>query len=142
MSAHAGATLTRMHVPKSWMPCSWQVHRDLATRNVLVSDADRCLICDSGMSRGVRAELDTGNDAYYVMQHDGRLPVRWLAPEAMSMERKKFSEASDVYVGPRLLAFNLRLVFGRLPSREEAHISTCTLGLLQPAGRCCGCRLP
>ena len=97
MSAHAGATLTRMHVPKSWMPCSWQVHRDLAARNVLVSDADRCLICDFGMSRGVRAELDTGNDAYYVMQHDGRLPVRWLAPEAMSMERKKFSEASDVW---------------------------------------------
>ena len=102
--AHTGATPTRMHVPNSWMPCSWQVHRDLATRNVLVSDVDRCLICDFGMSRGVRAELDTGNDAYYVMQHDGRLPVRWLAPEAMAMERKKFSEASDVYVGPRLLA--------------------------------------
>lgn len=64
------------------------VHRDLAARNVLVDAKDFAKIADFGLSR------DTEDDQYYVAKA-GKVPIRWTAPEALTM--RKFSEFSDVW---------------------------------------------
>lgn len=51
------------------------VHRDIAARNVLVGEAFEAKIADFGMSRCV--------SNYYRKTTEGRLPVKWLAPEAL-----------------------------------------------------------
>ncbi|XP_065899786.1 ephrin type-B receptor 3-like isoform X2 [Dysidea avara] len=64
------------------------VHRDLAARNILVSENDICKISDFGMAR------DVADTNYYIMSC-GKIPVKWTAPEALSM--RKYSTASDVW---------------------------------------------
>ena len=66
------------------------VHRDLATRNVLVDSADRPKIADFGLSRDLE-------DAEYYRMSDAtaKLPLRWSAPETIQVQR--FGEASDVW---------------------------------------------
>ncbi|XP_029025018.1 fibroblast growth factor receptor 1b [Betta splendens] len=53
------------------------VHRDLAARNVLVTDHDVMKIADFGLARDVHF-MD-----YYKKTTNGRLPVKWMAPEAL-----------------------------------------------------------
>lgn len=65
------------------------LHRDLATRNVLVGSDLRCKISDFGLAR----EVDE-HDTYY-RSRGGQLPVRWTAPEAL--ESRKFSEKTDAW---------------------------------------------
>eukprot|EP00056_Hartaetosiga_gracilis_P011121 m.166535 g.166535 ORF g.166535 m.166535 type:complete len:2195 (+) comp13451_c0_seq2:195-6779(+) len=65
------------------------VHRDVASRNVLLNSENRCKISDFGMSR------DMEDSTYYHSSKRGALPVRWTAPEAL--ETHKFSEMSDVW---------------------------------------------
>lgn len=65
------------------------LHRDLATRNVLVSSERRCKVSDFGLARA----LDEG-DTYY-RSRGGQLPVRWTAPEAL--EDRTFSRATDAW---------------------------------------------
>ena len=66
------------------------VHRDLASRNVLVSGADVAKVADFGLSR------DLENAAYYKMADaGGAMPLRWCSPEVFT--KQKFSEASDVW---------------------------------------------
>uniref|UniRef100_A0A5S6QWG1 Receptor protein-tyrosine kinase n=1 Tax=Trichuris muris TaxID=70415 RepID=A0A5S6QWG1_TRIMR len=65
------------------------VHRDLATRNCLVTDRLSIKIAEFGLIRE-----DYANDYYYV-QSKVLLPVRWMPPEAILYGR--FSEASDVW---------------------------------------------
>ncbi|XP_067047151.1 muscle, skeletal receptor tyrosine-protein kinase-like isoform X2 [Acropora muricata] len=65
------------------------VHRDLATRNVLVGEDLVVKIADFGMSRDVYCSQ------YYKMSKETLLPIRWLAPEAYLYG--KFSLQSDVY---------------------------------------------
>ncbi|XP_055347141.1 platelet-derived growth factor receptor alpha-like [Paramacrobiotus metropolitanus] len=65
------------------------IHRDLATRNVLVYENKVVKICDFGLSKQ-RSE-------YYRMvdSKNIRLPVKWMAPE--SLQEKLYSEKSDVW---------------------------------------------
>ena len=64
------------------------IHRDIASRNVLIDSELTAKISDFGMSR------ETTQKDYY-RSHGGPLPVRWTAPEAL--EDHKFSEQSDVW---------------------------------------------
>ena len=64
------------------------IHRDLASRNVLLTETLTCKIADFGLSR-VTVDKD------YYRSRGGPLPVRWTAPEAL--DESKFSEQSDVW---------------------------------------------
>ncbi|XP_061437716.1 fibroblast growth factor receptor 3-like, partial [Lethenteron reissneri] len=73
------------------------VHRDLAARNVLVVDGGvgggySVKIADLGLTRDVGGERD------YYYQHKtaaGRLPVKWMAPEALL--HRVYTQRSDVW---------------------------------------------
>lgn len=62
------------------------VHRDLAARNVLVSTNKVVKIADFGMTR-------FAND-YYRKKSDGRVPVKWMAPETLFY--RVYTSNSDV----------------------------------------------
>lgn len=53
------------------------IHRDLAARNILVSDMNVCKVADFGFSRDVMA------NNIYERKSEGRLPIRWMATEAL-----------------------------------------------------------
>lgn len=69
------------------------VHRDLAARNILVGgDKEtgyKLKISDFGFARDVQ------QTEYYRNKHDGRVPVKWMAPEAL-LERRCTTK-SDVW---------------------------------------------
>lgn len=70
------------------------IHRDLASRNILIEICGNnkiCKIADFGLSRSIRdKECDT-----YEMKHAGQMPIRWMSPEALSMGL--FTTKSDVW---------------------------------------------
>ncbi|XP_046723469.1 macrophage colony-stimulating factor 1 receptor isoform X1 [Silurus meridionalis] len=53
------------------------IHRDVAARNVLVSDSLVAKICDFGLAR------DIMSDSNYVVRGNARLPVKWMSPESI-----------------------------------------------------------
>ena len=59
-----------------------------AGRNVLVGDRLSCVVGDFGMSRALAKD-----DSYYHMNTTNKLPVKWMALEAI--EYKKYSTYSD-----------------------------------------------
>ncbi|KAM3600205.1 uncharacterized protein V6R79_019471 [Siganus canaliculatus] len=65
------------------------IHRDLAARNVLVTDDNVMKIADFGLARDVH-HID-----YYKKTTNGRLPVKWMAPEALF--DRIYTHQSDVW---------------------------------------------
>ncbi|XP_065071591.1 fibroblast growth factor receptor 4-like isoform X2 [Rhopilema esculentum] len=65
------------------------IHRDLAARNVLVNDEKVLKIADFGLARDIHAE------DYYRKRTDGRLPVKWMALEALF--DRVYTTQSDVW---------------------------------------------
>ncbi|XP_071946724.1 fibroblast growth factor receptor 2-like isoform X2 [Antedon mediterranea] len=65
------------------------IHRDLAARNVLVTEDLVMKIADFGLARDIHY-VD-----YYKKTTDGRLPVKWMAPEALF--DRVFTTESDVW---------------------------------------------
>lgn len=65
------------------------VHRDLAARNILVAENNVMKIADFGLARNLKSE------DYYRKTTQGRLPVKWMAPEALCDQ--KYSTSSDVW---------------------------------------------
>ncbi|XP_069051408.1 fibroblast growth factor receptor 4 [Lepisosteus oculatus] len=65
------------------------IHRDLAARNVLVTEDKVMKIADFGLARGVH-QID-----YYKKTTNGRLPVKWMAPEALF--DRVYTHQSDVW---------------------------------------------
>ena len=64
------------------------IHRDLACQNVLVGENKTLKISDFGLSKKI--------DGVYASSTKTRLPVRWMAPEAIT--HRLFSEKSDMCV--------------------------------------------
>ncbi|ROT62120.1 Tyrosine kinase receptor Cad96Ca [Penaeus vannamei] len=65
------------------------IHRDLAARNILVGEDKICKVADFGFAR------DVANNRIYERKSDGRLPIRWMAPE--SLFDNIFTTKSDVW---------------------------------------------
>ncbi|PNI30687.1 FGFR3 isoform 7 [Pan troglodytes] len=65
------------------------IHRDLAARNVLVTEDNVMKIADFGLAR------DVHNLDYYKKTTNGRLPVKWMAPEALF--DRVYTHQSDVW---------------------------------------------
>uniref|UniRef100_A0A452VJ38 Fibroblast growth factor receptor n=1 Tax=Ursus maritimus TaxID=29073 RepID=A0A452VJ38_URSMA len=65
------------------------IHRDLAARNVLVTEDNAMKIADFGLARGIH-HID-----YYKKTSNGRLPVKWMAPEALF--DRVYTHQSDVW---------------------------------------------
>nr|ACZ60070.1 JAK2bCA [synthetic construct] len=66
------------------------IHRDLATRNILVESECRVKIGDFGLTKVLPQDKE-----YYKVKEPGESPIFWYAPE--SLTESKFSVASDVW---------------------------------------------
>lgn len=65
------------------------VHRDLAARNVLLTEKMHAKIADFGLAR------NTDGKDYYHKETEGNLPLKWMAPEAIT--HQKYTTKSDVW---------------------------------------------
>ncbi|XP_076483802.1 tyrosine kinase receptor Cad96Ca-like [Bombus vancouverensis nearcticus] len=65
------------------------IHRDLAARNILIDENHACKVADFGFARDVAA------NQIYERKSEGRLPIRWMAPE--SLYDNIFSVKSDIW---------------------------------------------
>ncbi|XP_054467869.1 tyrosine-protein kinase JAK2a [Anoplopoma fimbria] len=66
------------------------IHRDLATRNILVESEMRVKIGDFGLTKVLPHDKE-----YYTVREPGESPIFWYAPESLS--ESKFSVGSDVW---------------------------------------------
>ncbi|XP_065140452.1 tyrosine-protein kinase JAK2 [Paramisgurnus dabryanus] len=66
------------------------IHRDLATRNILVESEFRVKIGDFGLTKVLPQDKE-----YYKVKEPGESPIFWYAPE--SLTESKFSVASDIW---------------------------------------------
>lgn len=75
------------------------VHRDLASRNVLVASGLIAKVADFGLARGTAVKSEAGTEKPigddYFRCASGVFPIRWTAPEAM--ETLKFTMGSDMW---------------------------------------------
>lgn len=62
------------------------VHRDIAARNVLVTDHRTVKLADFGLSRLIQD---------YYKATNCKLPIKWMAPESINF--RKFTKSSDVW---------------------------------------------
>lgn len=79
------------HIAKGMEYISSQgiIHRDLASRNILVSKDKVCKVADFGFARRV------SDDCAYERTTANPVPVKWMAPEALT--ENKFTSKSDVF---------------------------------------------
>uniref|UniRef100_A0A8C7YMJ8 Tyrosine-protein kinase n=1 Tax=Oryzias sinensis TaxID=183150 RepID=A0A8C7YMJ8_9TELE len=92
------------------------IHRDLATRNILVESELRVKIGDFGLTKVLPQDKE-----YYMVKEPGESPIFWYAPE--SLTESKFSVASDVW------SFGVVLyeLFTHSDKNLLPHLENCTV---------------
>eukprot|EP00052_Salpingoeca_macrocollata_P009630 m.75779 g.75779 ORF g.75779 m.75779 type:complete len:677 (+) comp17187_c0_seq2:403-2433(+) len=104
------------------------VHRDLASRNILVQSQEVVKISDFGFSRAIGAD-----DNYYKASQGGKWPMKWYAPECLYYFR--FSHKSDVWsFGVTLweIFTYAEMPYGEMSGREVLDQLTQGIRLPQP----------
>ncbi|CAH2303265.1 tyrosine- kinase Srms [Pelobates cultripes] len=86
------------------------VHRDLATRNVLVGDNLLCKIADFGLARILKDDM-------YSPEKNRAVPIKWTAPEALS--HCKYTTKSDVW-SFGILVYEV-FTFGQMPYKDMTN---------------------
>ncbi|XP_065842447.1 tyrosine-protein kinase receptor torso-like [Oscarella lobularis] len=81
--------MVRMLISREYLAGKNLVHRDLACRNVLVSENNLLKVSDFGLTKAVY------EDGAYNQKTARRLPFRWMSIEAII--HRLFSEKSDVW---------------------------------------------
>ncbi|CAJ0582416.1 unnamed protein product, partial [Mesorhabditis spiculigera] len=99
------------------------VHRDVAARNILVSNRTEVKIGDFGLTRYIYSE-----SSQYVSK-GGRLPLKWMSPEAI--RHYEFSTKSDVWSFGVLLFEVITLGGSPYPCIQPADM----LDFLEKGGR-------
>lgn len=61
---------------QDFLACTGFVHRDLAARNVLLGEGRTVKIADFGLLRNTENEI-------YEVKLQRKLPIKWMAPEAL-----------------------------------------------------------
>ncbi|CAD5230051.1 unnamed protein product [Bursaphelenchus okinawaensis] len=118
------------------------IHRDVAARNCLVSEG-RVKISDFGLSK----EASVQNTKYKLTNLKQKLPIRWLAPETLTLLQyssksdvfsfgilmwEVFSDGQDPYPGMTLAEVNMKVREGyRMPPPESMP---CALGDIMHKG--------
>ncbi|XP_051781527.1 tyrosine-protein kinase SRK2 [Erpetoichthys calabaricus] len=83
------------------------IHRDLAARNVLVGENNTCKVADFGLARVFMTE----NESVYEAKEGCKFPVKWTAPEAISLSQ--FTIKSDVW-SFGILLYEI-ITYGKMP---------------------------
>ena len=99
------------------------IHRDLAARNVLITEDRVCKVADFGFARDVM-----GNHIYE-RKSEGRLPIRWMAPE--SLYDNIFSAKTDVWSFGILLWEIVTLGSTPYPGMAASEVSSTFINPLQ-----------
>ena len=73
---------------KEYLAAKDFVHRDLASRNVLITGDKMLKVSDFGLTRAVYS------DGIYTQKNASLLPIRWMAIEAI--RNHEFTELTDV----------------------------------------------
>ncbi|XP_038070563.1 tyrosine-protein kinase receptor Tie-1-like [Patiria miniata] len=110
------------------------IHRDLATRNVLLGEGLVCKLCDFGLARDV-----TGSEQYEMLSGSA-VPVRWLAVECLLSNT--YTNKSDVW-SFGILLWEL-VTLGALPYPDmspDAIVDSVRQGFRLPRPAHCGLAL-
>lgn len=99
------------------------VHRDLATRNILMFPKLHVKISDFGLSRDMKI-----NEEYYRLVHNNAMAIQWMAPEAM--HEQIWGTTADVYSFGitvwEIYTFAAMVPFGELSTAELVKLMRST----------------
>lgn len=98
------------------------IHRDVATRNVLLDAAMNCMLCDFDGATAITGDADEASGTLQWSDESvdiDQLPVRWSAVEVLA--ERKFSPQSDVWSLDRRSDVGGIFAWSRAVHRDRQH---------------------